>query len=98
MVQTLSDRAGSHATLRDRPEAEALRQRVRDRAKDLLDDWSQIAHDYHDKGTALQYNPTEVGAAKPLLHEFLDPELKKHAPRGTGSSGRTARCATSSRA
>ena len=23
-----------------------------------------------------QYNPAEVGAAKPLLHEFLAPELK----------------------
>ena len=34
-----------------------------------------------DKGTALQYNPSEVGAAKPLLHEFLDPELKTMHPR-----------------
>ena len=57
-------------------EAEALRQRVRNRAKDLLDDWSQIAHDYQNQGTDLQYNPAEVGAAKPLLYEFLDPELK----------------------
>ena len=32
-------------------------------------------------GTTLQYNPTEVGAAKPLLHEFLDPELKTLPPR-----------------
>ena len=63
-----------------RPKSEALRQGVRDRAKDLFDDWSQIAHDYRDKGTALQYNPTEVGAAKPLLHDFLDPELKIDAP------------------
>ena len=79
VVQTLSDRASSHATL-EAAEAEALRQGVRDRAKDLLDAWSQIAHDYHDKGTALQYNPSEVGAAKPLLHDFLDPELKTMNP------------------
>jgi hypothetical protein len=80
VVQALSDRASSHGKL-EPAEAEALRQRVRDRAKDLFDVWSQIAHDYHNKGTALQYNPTEVGAAKPLLHEFLDPELKTMHPR-----------------
>jgi hypothetical protein len=75
VVQTLSDRAIGQAAL-EPVEAEALRQRVRDRAKDLFDTWSQIAHDYHNKGTALQYNPAEVGNAKPLLHEFLDSELK----------------------
>ncbi len=32
------------------PEAEAIRQRVRDRALDLLDEWSKIAHDYSGKG------------------------------------------------
>ena len=75
VVTALSERAGSHADL-DATDSEALRQRVRDRVKDLFDTWSQIAHDYQDKGTALQYNPSEVGAAKPLLHGFLDPELK----------------------
>ncbi|MBX6311926.1 MAG: helicase [Isosphaeraceae bacterium] len=80
VVQTLSDRASSHAAL-EAAEAEALRQGVRDRAKDLFDTWSQIAHDYQDKGTALQYSPTEIGAAKPLLYEFLDPDLKGMHPR-----------------
>ena len=80
VVQTLSDRASSHATL-EAAESEALRQGVRDRAKDLFDTWSQIAHEYQDKGTALQYNPSEVGAAKPLLHDFLDPDLKTMHPR-----------------
>jgi Helicase conserved C-terminal domain len=80
VVQTLSDRASSHAKL-EAAEAEALRQSVRDRAKDLFDTWSQIADDYHNKGTALQYNPSEMGAAKPLLHQFLDPELKTMHPR-----------------
>jgi hypothetical protein len=75
VVASLSDRAASHATL-EAAESEALRQGVRDRAKDLFDVWSQIAHDYHNQGTALQYNLAEVGAAKPLLHDFLDPELK----------------------
>jgi hypothetical protein len=80
VVQSLADRASRHATL-EAAEAEGLRQVVRDRAKDLLDTWSQIAHDYQDTGTALQYNPTEAGAAKPLLHDFLDPELKAMNPR-----------------
>jgi len=80
VVQTLSDRASSYATL-ESAEAEALRQGVRDRAKDLFDTWSQIAHEYQDKGTALQYDPSEIGAAKPLLHDFLDPELKTMHPR-----------------
>ena len=80
VVQTLSERASSHATL-EAAESEAFRQGVRDRAKDLFDTWSQIADDYHNKGTALQYNPFEVGAAKPLLHQFLDPELTTMHPR-----------------
>jgi hypothetical protein len=80
VVQALADRAAGHGAL-EPAEAEALRQRVRDRAKDLFDVWSQIAHEYHNKGTALQYNPAEAGAAKPLLHEFLDPELKRMHPR-----------------
>ncbi len=80
VVKSLSDRAASHAN-QEAPEAEALRQRVSERAKDLFDTWSQIAHDYRENGTALQYNPAEIGAAQPLLHAFLDPELKRIHPR-----------------
>ncbi|MBI1325734.1 helicase [bacterium] len=80
VVKTLSDRAASHAQL-EPAEAETLRQIVRDRTKDLFDVWSQIAHDYHQNGTTLQYNQREVGAAKPLLREFLDAELKTMHPR-----------------
>jgi superfamily II DNA/RNA helicase len=80
VVQTLADRASSHATL-ETAESEALRRNVRDRANDLFDTWSRIAHDYRENGTALQYNPSEVGAARPLLHDFLDPELKTMHPR-----------------
>ena len=80
VVKTLSDRAAGHVTL-EAGESEALRQVVRDRANDLFDTWGLIAGDYHDKGTALQYNPSEVGAARPLLHPFLDPELATMHPR-----------------
>jgi hypothetical protein len=75
VVQVLSERAGGHAPL-EKAEAEALRQAVRNRANNLFDDWSQIAHEYRNHGTDLQYNPAEAGAAQPLLHDFLDPELK----------------------
>jgi hypothetical protein len=60
----------------DSAEREQLRDRVRDRVKDLLDQWSRIAMDYGQVNTSLQYNQYEAGGAKPLLHHFLDPELK----------------------
>ncbi len=56
-------------------EAEASRQRVRERALDLLDEWSGIAKDHLDQGIPLQYQ-TEVGGAQRLLYEFLNPDLK----------------------
>jgi hypothetical protein len=73
-VEALASRAAAYAeTL---PEANALRQRVRDRALDLLDAWNQIAHDLQTQGVQLQYQ-SETGAAQRLLYEFLNPELKK---------------------
>lgn len=57
------------------PDAEQLRLKVRDRCKDLLDEWSTIAKEYHDTGGLLQYQ-TEAGGARRLLYEFLSPELK----------------------
>jgi hypothetical protein len=75
VVQVLSDRAGGHAPL-EAVEAETLRQAVRNRAGNLFDDWSHIADDFRNHGTDLQYNPAEAGSARPLLHDFLDPELK----------------------
>jgi hypothetical protein len=80
VVQALSDRASSHATM-EATEAEALRHAVRERVNNLFDVWSRIAHEYQNLGTVLQYSATEVGAAKPLLHDFLDPELKTMNPR-----------------
>ena len=53
--------------------AEELRQRVRTRARDLLDAWDRIAH---STDGVLQY-AKEVGQAPPLLHEPLDPELRR---------------------
>ncbi|QDU18590.1 helicase-related protein [Urbifossiella limnaea] len=72
--------ARAEKMLEDKADAEALRSRVRSRVMDLLDEWSKIAHDYHNDGIALQYQ-AEAGGAQPLLYTFLDPELKKKPMR-----------------
>lgn len=61
-------------------EVDAFGTRVRNRVRDLLDEWSRIAHDYHANGVQLQYQ-VEEGGAQRLLYDFLDPELKKLPPR-----------------
>src|SRR5262249_19582946 len=61
-------------------EAEALAEKVRLLAVELLDDWEKIARELFDKGGTLQYQK-EVGDAPRLLYEFLSPELKGLPPR-----------------
>lgn len=61
-------------------EVDAFGTRVRNRVRDLLDEWSRIAHDYQVNGVPLQYQ-VEEGGAQRLLYDFLDPELKKLPPR-----------------
>jgi hypothetical protein len=78
-VEVLGDRAHAHARL-PAAEADALRQRLRDRANDLLDEWSRIAMELSNVGGQLQYQ-IEAGAAQRLLHEFLNPALKQQPPR-----------------
>jgi hypothetical protein len=78
-VEVLGDRAHAHAQLPP-AEADALRQRLRDRAKDLLDEWSRITMDLSSVGGQLQYQ-SEMGVAQRLLHEFLNPALKQQPPR-----------------
>ena len=77
---TLAERAYSHSDLPP-TEAERLRQRVRERAIDLMDEWARVAQDYQKDGVGLQYNPSETGAAKQLLHDFLSTEVKNLPPR-----------------
>ncbi|HUQ70724.1 MAG TPA: DISARM system helicase DrmA [Planctomycetaceae bacterium] len=79
VVDTLADRAFAHARDLSDQERERLRQRVRQRAVDLLDDWSKIAHELHQQGAGLQYQ-VEVGGAQRLLTEFLSPEVKNLPP------------------
>jgi hypothetical protein len=73
-VTALSERAKTHANMSP-ADAEALRLKVRERAIDLLDEWSKIAMELGRAGVALQYQ-REAGAAQRLLYEFLNPELK----------------------
>ncbi|MFC1758146.1 DISARM system helicase DrmA [Planctomycetota bacterium] len=79
VVDAISSRAQNHAELE--PErAEELRAHVRQKCLDLFDAWSKIAEEYRNSGTQLQYQ-REVGAAKQLLYEFLNPDLKTVHPR-----------------
>ena len=76
VVATLAERARECCNLPlASNEAEKVRNRVRDRANDLLDEWSKLAADLRQTGTALQYQ-REEGAGQRLLYEFLNPELK----------------------
>ncbi|MFN7766658.1 MAG: DISARM system helicase DrmA [Planctomycetaceae bacterium] len=92
-VTTLADRAFAHNKDLPEDEKERLRQRVRDRARDLLDEWSKTAQQLHQTGAGLQYQ-SEVGQAPPLLHEFLSPEVKNlppHHPRMKFRANRSMR-------
>ncbi len=74
-VELLSKRAFETHHDTTLPDAKQLSLKVRDRCNDLLDEWSKIAKELHDKGGSLQYQ-TEAGSAQRLLYEFLNPELK----------------------
>jgi hypothetical protein len=54
-----------------------LAEGVRQAAARRLDEWEKIAHELHNDGGALKYQVSEAGAPRPLLHQFLDPELQR---------------------
>jgi len=76
VIESLTERAYACGAS-DPAEREQLREHIRGRVKDLFDEWSRITMDYGQVNTSLQYNQYEAGGAKPLLHHFLDTELKK---------------------
>lgn len=80
VVNTLADRAAATAIGESPDEIERRRLRVKRLVVDLLDDWSHIAEDFSQTGTALQYQ-VESGSAQRLLYDFLDPELATLPPR-----------------
>ncbi len=79
VVDSLSQRAYGHSLGSD-AERDRLKQRVRQRALDLLDDWSKVAQEQQNVGAGLQYNAAEVGAAAPLLYDYLSPDVKNLPP------------------
>jgi hypothetical protein len=79
-VKALAERAQEHSKEMLQDEPDRLRLQVRGRCLDLLDSWAKEAQDYASLGVGFQYNPQETGGAKPLLFNFLDPELKSLPP------------------
>ena len=78
-VDCLAQRARDHTTLPPE-EAEQLAAADRDRASDLLDDWSKVAHELSQIGVGLQYQ-VEVGAAQRLLYRLPQPRTEEPAGR-----------------
>jgi hypothetical protein len=75
LVKAFSERAKRHSGDLPQKDLDAIGRSVRDLGEDLLDSWSSIAHDLAGVGHPLQYQK-EIGAASPLLHEFLSPDLQ----------------------
>jgi len=75
VVDRFGERAFNHAKL-DSGVRTRLRQRVRQRCEDLLDDWTGVVQEQKKVGASLQYNPHERGTGPALLQDFLDPALK----------------------
>jgi hypothetical protein len=78
VADALGRRFAAHDRDRDPRAMETDRAKLRTRVDDLLDAWAVIAHDQETHGAGLQYQ-REEGGAPPLLHDPLDPELKKKA-------------------
>jgi hypothetical protein len=75
VVDRFGERAFNYAKL-DASVRTRLRQRVRQRCEDLLDDWTGVVQEQKKVGASLQYNPHERGSGPALLQDFLDPALK----------------------
>ncbi len=72
VVEELVRRAEVH----ERADLVGLKDKIRARVSQLLDNWEKIAHELQQSSSQLQYQ-TEVGGAQRLLYDFLDQELKK---------------------
>jgi hypothetical protein len=70
----IADRAEAHAIL-SREEGDALRQKLRGRVADLLDEWVRIARSRKEVGAGLQYQKYEATGPH-LLYDPLDPALE----------------------
>lgn len=73
VAEALAKRASHQAEGKTEDE---FRDEILKQVRHRLDEWEKIAKRYRDETTELQYNPGEGGGAKPLLHDFLDRELR----------------------
>lgn len=73
-AQVIAERARNHTIQLDPTEMDRLRANVLARCGSLLDDWLNIAKEFQDRSTRLQYQQ-DVGNAQRLLYDFLHPDL-----------------------
>lgn len=79
VADTLAQRAASHCQL-VKEEEEALRQKVRARVTDLLDEWTRIAAAKKQVNAHLRYQRFDEASGPYLLFDPLDPELAQQPP------------------
>jgi hypothetical protein len=75
VAEAITERAERHAAL-SKKEVDALRQKLRGRVDDLLDEWCKIAESKQSVGAGLQYQKWE-STGPHLLYDPLDPELEQ---------------------
>ncbi len=73
-AQLIAERARNHTLQHDPTEMDRLRANVLARCGSLLDDWLNIAKEFQDRSTKLQYQQ-DVPNAQRLLYDFLHPDL-----------------------
>jgi len=78
---TIRSRAENHAKDLDPAERQELGSKMDSRVDDLLDAWEQIAAEKAAVQAGLQYGPFEARPRPPLLHDPLDPDLKREPPQ-----------------
>jgi hypothetical protein len=76
VADAISERGERYAILPP-AEIDTLRQKLRLRVDDLLDEWSSIADRKSKVGSGLKYQEYEDGGDPHLLFDPLDPELAK---------------------
>jgi len=71
-----AERAQGHDARLSSADAQLLHDKVLARCRSLLDDWLNIAQQFAQTNTRLQYQRWETGGAQRLLYDILDPELE----------------------
>jgi hypothetical protein len=80
LVTTVRARAVGHTKDLEPAERQELAGKMDARVQDLLDAWEQIAQEKAAVQAGLQYGPFEARPRPPLLHDPLDPDLRREPP------------------